>query len=293
MLKQNSTASMHVAEITKPLESLGVIGFFYTRIYPDGSFINLTSQHDWSEYYFQKLFQGHYQPKDTSDQLYSHNNVSLWSLNPDNQVWRDATSHFGFGNGVSICEENKETREITCFYSTAANRAINHFHINNVDTLKKFKQHFISKASDLIRQTEKNKLLLPPAVLLNKQAECNKNHILQQELLQQLGIHESGFSTLDWSTLFQLSIQQLDILLIKTRYAIQLDFGTINLSRMEIKTLVQLLKGQHAAEIAATLQIKKSTVESYLANIKNKLGVRLKSELIYRVISTQLLQQIS
>ena len=291
MLKQNFAASTHVAEITKPLESLSVIGFFHVRIYPDGSFINLASRPDWSEFYFKQLFQGHYHSKDTSDQLYSHDGVSLWSLNPDNKVWQDGAKHFGYGNGVSIFEEDKLAREITCFYSTADNHAINHFYINNVDTLKKFKRHFISEAADLIQHGEKNKFILPQAILHNENIE--RPCIPQDKLLQQLGISESGFSTLDWNSIFQLSLWQLDDLLIKPRYPIQLDIGQITLSRMEIKTLIQLLKGQHATEIAISLQIKKSTVESYLANIKNKLCVRLKSELVHRVINSHLLQQIA
>lgn len=105
-------------------------------------------------------------------------------------------------------------------------------------------------------------------------------------------VPETKLLKLDWETVFQLSTTQLDDLLIKRSYPIKLDMSQITLSKMEVKTLIQLLKGEHSGEIAVALKLKQTTVESYLGNIKNKLGVGLKSELIHRVISTQLLQQI-
>ena len=61
---------------------------------------------------------------------------------------------------------------------------------------------------------------------------------------------------------------------------------------MEICILVQLLKGAHAGGIAKELQIKQTTAESYLVNIKNKLAVNSKSALINAVINGKLLEQI-
>ena len=61
---------------------------------------------------------------------------------------------------------------------------------------------------------------------------------------------------------------------------------------MEIRTLIQLLKGLHAGEIAQALGIKQTTTESYLVNIKNKLSVEKKSDIIDRVAKEKILQQI-
>lgn len=46
-------------------------------------------------------------------------------------------------------------------------------------------------------------------------------------------------------------------------------------------------------KIGRSLNLKQSTIESYLSNIKNKLGVSLKSELIQKIIDTQILQNIA
>jgi len=287
VLKKYLSISTHVAEISKPLESLGITGFFFARIYSDGSFINLASEPDWFEYYYTQLFQGRYRTKDISDQLYSHDDVSLWTLNPNNQVWQDGMNHFGCGNGVSLYEENEQARDITGFYSTPDNHGINHFYINHVDELKQFKRCFVSKADALIQEVNNYKCQLPQSISQDRSSFQSKQYVRQQ-----LGLLESTFVSLDWNTIFQLSMVQLDALLVRQRYPIQLDTGKFTLSRMEIKTLVQLLKGQHSGEIAAALGLKQNTVESYLSNIKNKLGVNLKSELLQTVINNQLLQQI-
>lgn len=102
---------------------------------------------------------------------------------------------------------------------------------------------------------------------------------------------QSNLMKLDWDTVFTLTKNELDELL-KRRYTIKLTMGSVVLSKMEIQTLIQLLKGANAGEIAQALYIKQTTVESYLVNIRNKLGVSSRSELISFVIREQLLQKI-
>lgn len=287
-LEYYSSHSSQIVEITKPLKSLGIIGFFYGRFYSDGTLINLSTSPEWTDYYFKKLYSGHYQQKDIADQLFSHPNASLWALNPNNEVWQDAQRDFEYGNGISLFEQHMQFREFTGFYSTSDNHAINHFYVNQLEVLKSFKQYFVDQTAELIQEIEKNKCLLPPFVLESSTVSASPT----MEILELPSISNTILSKLDWNAIFQLSNLQLDTLLNKPRYQIKLDIGQVTLSKMEIKTLVQLLRGKHAGEIAHSFQLKQTTIESYLSNIKNKLGVRLKSELIHRVINNQLLQQV-
>lgn len=109
-----------------------------------------------------------------------------------------------------------------------------------------------------------------------------------------LGIVKPNTSLLklDWNTVFQLTPAELKSLLVKRRYTIYLPSGLIGLSKMEILTLVELLKGQHAGEISKSLSLKQTTIESYLAHIKNKFGVSNKSELLKLVMKNNLLEQV-
>ena len=105
-------------------------------------------------------------------------------------------------------------------------------------------------------------------------------------------VPESKLLKLDFDTLFNLTQNELSELLIKRSYVVNINACSIKLSKMEIRTIIQLLKGAHAGEIAKELHIKQTTVESYLIHIKNKLAVSNKSELINRIISEKLLEQI-
>lgn len=101
----------------------------------------------------------------------------------------------------------------------------------------------------------------------------------------------SNLLKLDWDTMFTLTIKELDEIL-KRQYIIKLTIGSVVLSKRDIQTLIQLLKGSNAGEIASMLGLKQTTVESYLVNIKKKLEVSSRSELINLVIREQLLQKI-
>ncbi|MDP3705348.1 MAG: LuxR C-terminal-related transcriptional regulator [Legionellaceae bacterium] len=103
---------------------------------------------------------------------------------------------------------------------------------------------------------------------------------------------ESKLLKLDWDSVFQLTPLEMRALLVKRSFELELPWGLVSLSRMEILTLVQLLKGQHAGEIAEALNLRQTTVESYLMNIRNKLGVNQRSELMQVVTKHNLLQQV-
>lgn len=109
-----------------------------------------------------------------------------------------------------------------------------------------------------------------------------------------LGIVSSKIqcTNLDWNTIFKLKSQELKELLSKRSYNIRLPFGEVSLTKRELQVLVTLLKGYHAGEIAKFLFLQQTTVESYLATIKNKLAVSSKAELINLVIANHLLEQI-
>lgn len=103
---------------------------------------------------------------------------------------------------------------------------------------------------------------------------------------------KSRLIRLDWDTVFNLSTTELNDVLVKRSYQITCQGYQTTLSKMEIKTLIQLIKGQAANEISENLNIKQTTVESYLKNIRNKLGVSSKSELIHVLIRDNVLHQI-
>ena len=68
--------------------------------------------------------------------------------------------------------------------------------------------------------------------------------------------------------------------------------GRCQLSNRELECLFFLIRGKSAANIAATLEISKRTVEYYIENIKNKLGCISKTELIEKAIDNNFIDMI-
>lgn len=174
-LNQYSASATHVAEIAKSLEAIGIAGLFYMRIYRDGSAINLTSCASWTDFFFERLHAGAYQGEDITKHLFIRPGISLWALNPGNQIWQEGKDKFGYGQGVNVCNTYESYQEIFSLYSTKDNDAINHFYINQTDQLKQLKQDFLSKAFDFIQQAEHQRSLYSPHTLFEKKILSNFN----------------------------------------------------------------------------------------------------------------------
>lgn len=90
-----------------------------------------------------------------------------------------------------------------------------------------------------------------------------------------------------------LNEEQLHSILHKRSWSVRVFNYEVSLSKREIQCLAGLVKGRHAGEISESLQLKQSTVESYIDNLKNKLGAYSKSNLLDIVFSQKIIQQIT
>lgn len=171
-------------------------------------------------------------------------------MNQHNPIWQDGKNIFGYGNGISICQDHAHFREVYSFYSTSENHAINHFYLNNIDYLKKFKNFFVKKANKLIQKSENNKFILPKEHLKSDwqvNATGNKKPILELPILERTGIQEV-------------------------------------LTEREKSCLFWLVKGKSSKDIGNILCLSKRTVENYIANMKSKLSCKKASELVRAAI---------
>lgn len=241
-----------VGEIIAPVHSMGVSGIFYARIYPDGTIINLANNADWSAFYFKQLAIGQYQHQNIIDQLFNYSGVSLWALNEENPIWQDAKQYFGYSSGVSICEEHAKFREVVGFYSEQDEKKMNHFYINQIDTLKRMKRFFILQAEELINSAEKER------------------QTLNQQVYPKL---ESLSESINLNNTSSQTEQTISVLHCNTGALIALPSQRGN-------CLVNLLQGKSIKEIATSMQLSPKTIEHYLAILRKELGCRSSKELI-------------
>lgn len=239
-----------VREIIAPMHAVGVAGMFYVRIYNDGTIINLANNADWTDFYFKRLTQGQYLQQDIIDQFFTYSGVSLWALNEASPIWKDAKHYFGYSNGVSICEDYANFREVIGFYSSDDDQKMNHFYVNQIDTLKRMKQYFMLQSQEVIRLAE------------------DERHAMHYAIFPKIEPH------FDAQSLDCFNKPQSIVLIHK-------DSGMpVNITPQRGKCLVHLLRGQSMQEIAANLQLSPKTVEHYLEMLRKELGCCSSKELI-------------
>jgi DNA-binding CsgD family transcriptional regulator len=237
----------NVKSIVALWKNVGILGAFYTRIYPDGTIISLASDAPWSEFYFNNLESRAYQSHDVVDLCFANKGASLWALSPQNQIWQDAR-HFGYGNGITISKDTKDFREYIGFYTAADNHSINHFYINNLDKIINMRAHFLSQASDLLQNAEKERPLLARAIF-----PSDLNH--QQSVSEKRGVESLVITHRNSGTLIDLPPQRR-------------------------QCLAHLAEGKSSKQIARTMNLSPRTVDHYLQMLRQELGCRSSRELI-------------
>jgi len=264
-LSQHVLFSFHPAikDICSPLEFLNIFGFIYIKRYIDGSFIDLSNQLEWSEFFLQNLFNCHYTIPDLQKHMLNERNTNLWLADPDNIIWQEGKKYFGFGNGISIVYNEEQYSEIFCFYSTANNYAINQFYFEQIDVLKKFCSIFKEKVAEDILRAEKNGNML----------------IMPSNYIEQVNPKVSTLTAADPNSKFLnlISDKEDNVDSLKQKMKIK------KLSRREVDCIKLSAIGKSAKEIAKELNLSNRTVETYLSTAKMKYHCRNIKELIYKV----------
>jgi DNA-binding CsgD family transcriptional regulator len=133
--------------------------------------------------------------------------------------------------------------------------------------------------------------------LINKQMLGNLYPIFNTNMMRTIGVlgivtaQHKPF-TLNLEEAILLTPQEFNTFFTRCSYSIDLFNQAISFSRREIQCMIELIKGKHAGEIAENLALKQSTVESYLINLKNKLGVNTRSHLIMTILDQKIIQKI-
>lgn len=231
-----------VSAIVTHLKDIGILGAFYTRIYPDGTIINLANDARWAEFYFSQLSAGSYENKDIVDQCFADTGAGLWVFNPQNPIWQDAR-YFGYGNGITIFHDTKEFREFIGLYAAADNNAINHFYLNNMDKIKNIRAQFLFQASNLIKKAEEERLLLAQPIYL--------------PILCSPALHNRPCS---------LSHKNINV--------------SLNIPPQRAQCLEHLAQGKSSKEIAKAMNLSPRTIDHYLAILRKELSCRSSRALI-------------
>lgn len=251
------TSSEEMNTVCQPLFDHYKIKYFnYYRYYCDGSLHGLITTPKVMKYHFNK------------EHIFSpciHDNISskqfsyilMPSLNDKfSQVVYDYQSFFDLYHPIYLFEISEYYFDLFIYsYAGHPSEAINYY-LTHMDVLENFKTFFKEKAHHLMKESEKNKIILPENMHTNFRKSDTVNHPMRHA----------------------------------RKYTLECDEGLIELSEREMDCVKCLIKGMTAKQTAKMLSISHRTVETYRENLKRKTNVTNKYELINKFAKSPLFQ---
>lgn len=238
-----------IQEICKPLfEIFGINYFRLFRVFSDKSFIFFVSNPEWLHHFYKSDYHT-VAWFDSAPPFSFKSNYTVWDLRKqeENVVGIDARKNFNIDHGITIIEKNADHVDFYDFTSPIP--SINELYLNHIDVLHRFIFLFKQKAASLLIDAEKQKIIVEQPY-----ANCLETTSITPEMREDF-------------------ISQTEL----NRFYINND---VYLTLRELECMSFILKGMSLKEAARELNVSVRTVDSYLQQVKTKLGCFTKSELL-------------
>lgn len=260
--------STEFAELCKPLELFRIHHFTYQKYFDNGERISLSNKPQWiADYYNLKLYQSSLFEKKPSEYDAGFN---VWIGDYDLDVYRHGRQYYNTMHCITITEPCHDGCEHYLFSTSPDHESAIQFLANNMDILYHFILYLKDRGATLFAKAKKNSILVQEAFTGSNQ---NLNHLDNQTLHQQLQAAKKLF--FQRTPLHRVTLESNT-------------YNQVKLTQRELSCVAYLLQNRTAAETAQLMNLSKRTVESYLDNIKNKLGCNTKLELVKILASSKL-----
>lgn len=177
-----------VSELCQPLFKLINANYFdYNRVYPDNTYLTLSSDGVWLEHFFKRKFK--------LCTAFKQSGMHLWDSYYYQAATHEAKIHFNHTHGISIIYENKNYIEYIDIAASEEHRDITSFYLNSPDLIHQFVAHFKESAQRLIQLSEQKVAKLP------EQLTIGTNETLYQDeygLLKKFNLSSREFQCLNY-----------------------------------------------------------------------------------------------
>ncbi len=251
--------AVDVATICEPLKRYGIVYFCYARFFSNGTAYVLVTHWDSLQHHCKKQYL-------LSPIVPEQLQVSKFHYFPYmldipqeargifDQVTHEYQELFGVVHPIYFIENYKDYTDIFIYASAHKGGSLDmvNFCFNNIDVLEKFKFYFRDKAQKLIKNSNKNRIIVP------------------KHMSGFVGLKNDNKSTVDKQSL----LKELE-----PKHYLLPGKQPISITKQELAVLKQLAKGETVKEAANAMGISYRTVEDYLSNLRMKLGLQKKSEI--------------
>lgn len=222
--------------------------FDYVRVYNDNSGFVLSNRLDIIEY----LFTHQYRIIETvpTHLIKDKFHYLLMPQGAHERLLWEVKLLFNITYPLDIIERHKDYCELFCFSNTLGTRDVINVYLNNMDKLEQFIKDFKKDAASLLRNGHHDKINFPTNMLPN-------------------------FRGTDLGILDDVSVS-----IKSTTESSQLNSARSLFTAREIDCMRTLTTTYSIKKCALKLNLSPRTVESYLNNIKSKLGIASKAKLL-------------
>jgi DNA-binding CsgD family transcriptional regulator len=249
-----------VRDICNPLFKNTDINYLcYCRYFPNKSYIALSSNPEWvKHFYYNQYPSAGYQGKALQSGIYFSQNID--HMGCTQSMIEDMRSNFKLYNIFVFLNLNKEYCDMVIYCMKKVTYDPINFYLRNLDLLENFNHYFKEKADKLIIQSSMNRIFIP------------------EPFEKTFSIKKMSFSDKDPHALREL---QNSFKHSKSHHYNPLyDCMNMQLTNQEIKCIELMMRGKTSKMIGKELNISHRTVETHVQNIKRKLNVQSKPELI-------------
>lgn len=253
------SSSAEIDAISRPLkEHFGVTSLVYQCNDNDGSEIRLSNQPRWIKYYYDHAY--YLNSGFEKNPRYYQSGFVVWSHLSHHQPILNAAREHQIDHGMTLIQKTANGCEFYFLGTTPDKPHVTNLLLNNLQFLQRFSAYFKEQAAPLLKKAYFSRITIP-----------KKFEIISSD---EQGIPYKN-SPLNINKIFNVK-------------KIYVDHRTA-LSKRELDCAKLLLQGQSARLIAEQLFISQRTVETHLKNMKEKFNCHSKSELIGKLIESNVI----
>lgn len=254
--------STQMAELCEPLKLFGIHHVTYMKQYKNGQRISLSNIPSWIEdYYNLRLYESSLLEKPIFDAKPTFN-IILGDYDLD--VRRHGKLYYNTLHNIIIVDYQHDGSETYLFGTSPDNQKAIHYLSNNRDILYHFIMYLKDSGKDIFIQAARHTLIIPQDTCVSAHADW----LNDQDALADFDLKRDDFYS-------RTPIRKF-ILRDKNNQEVQF-------TQRELACIHHLLDYKTATETAALMNLSPRTVESYIENIKNKLGCSTKAEVINKL----------